>query len=489
MLFTGCRPEVAASGDGTILGLGSRARAAAGPSARMVELEGAALPGLIDSHLHLHWLAQGRLTVDLGGLESLDAVLARVRGWTEAHPEHPWIAGRGWYDDDWAEPGFPDRRSLDAVTERRPALLTRKDGHSAWANSAALAAAGIDRATTDPAGGRIDRDAAGEPTGILRERAIELVRHLLPEPSQAESDAALRAVLRDLAGRGLTSVHSMDPVSTFGSLQRLRARGQLPLRVVWNLPLAAFESGLGLELAAGFGDDRLRVWGVKAFLDGSLGSRTAEMLDGTGVPVLPQPALVELLRRAGAAGLNVCLHAIGDGAVRRALDAIESVGPQPGLWRPRIEHAQAVHPDDQPRFAALGVIASMQPIHAVADRELADREWRARAAYAYAWGALARAGAVLAFGSDAPVETADPLLGLDAAVGWRKRVGWHPELSLSPAEGLAAYTRGAAFAAGLERRLGKLAPGYLCDLTVVDDRGVSATVVGGRLVFRRRRRR
>jgi predicted amidohydrolase YtcJ len=227
------------------------------------------------------------------------------------------------------------------------------------------------------------------------------------------------------------------------------------------------------------------MWGVKAFLDGSLGSRTAEMLDGSGTPRLLQPDLVELVQRCARTGLNVCLHAIGDGAVRRALDALAPHREAWRYWRPRIEHAQCVHPKDVKRFARIGVIASMQPIHAVADRELADEYWPQVTAQSYAWGALERAGARLAFGSDAPVETADPLAGIAAATLWRREAAWHPELAISRAAARRAYTAGAAYAVGMEKDLGSLRAGKLCDLTVIDDEGVSATIVGGEVSFLR----
>jgi hypothetical protein len=229
------------------------------------------------------------------------------------------------------------------------------------------------------------------------------------------------------------------------------------------------------------------MWGVKAFLDGSLGSRTAEMLDGTGMARLSQADLADMARRCARAELNVCLHAIGDGAVRRALDALL---PHKGAWRnwrPRIEHAQCVSPRDMPRFARYGVIASMQPIHAVADRELADAMWPGVTGNAYAWRALEKAGVRLAFGSDAPVEKADPLAGIEAATTWRKTARWHPELAITRASALRAYTAGAAYAAGMEGEVGVLRPGKWCDMTVVENGRVVATVAGGRVTWRRKR--
>jgi len=250
------------------------------------------------------------------------------------------------------------------------------------------------------------------------------------------------------------------------------------------VPEAELAAALAMGVRSGFGDKRLRVWGMKSFLDGSLGSRTAEMLDGSGVSGIPQDDLVELVRQCAAAELNVCLHAIGDAAVRRALDALQPFRRAWRLWRPRLEHAQCVHRDDVPRFAAIGVIASMQPLHAVSDREMVEEMWPGRAEASYAWGALARAGAVLAFGSDAPVESAAPLLGIDAATGWRRRNRWYPELALSRSAAVRAYSHGVAYAAGMERLTGHLRPGLQCDLTIVDGTRVVATVVGGKVVAR-----
>jgi predicted amidohydrolase YtcJ len=486
VLFAGCEPEVACGVDGRILAVGAKARPAAGRKAEVIRLRGTAWPGLIDSHIHLENLADGKLTVDLTGTRDLAEALARVKEWAKQLPKDGWVVGAGWYNDPWPDPSFPTSLQLDAAVRGRPAYLRRKDGHSAWVSSEALRIAGIDRNTEDPPGGQIDRDKQGEPTGILRETAMQLVSAKVPHPSDADFDVAMGQALADLARMGLTSVHSMDSARGFASLQRIRASGKLQVRVTYNLPLADLPHAERMGVRSGWGDPWLRIWGVKAFIDGSLGSRTAEMLDGSGTARLSQADLVDMVERCARAELNVCLHAIGDGAVRRALDALTPHRDAWRWWRPRIEHAQCVNPKDMTRMARLGVIASMQPIHAVADRELADAMWPAATKHSYAWRALQTAGVRLAFGSDAPVETADPIAGIEAATTWRRQAKWHPELAVTRASALRAYTSGAAFAAGMEKDVGALRPGRLCDMTVVEDGQVVATIAGGGVTWRRK---
>ncbi|TMD40297.1 MAG: hypothetical protein E6I89_03850, partial [Chloroflexi bacterium] len=281
VLFAGCDPEVACGVDGRILAVGAAARAAAGRKAEVVRLRGTSWPGLADSHIHLEGLADRHLTLDLTGARSQTDALTRVVEAAKPLPKDGWVVGSGWYNDAWSEPAFPTRKRLDQAAGGRPAYLRRKDGHSAWVSSAALRAAGVDRNTEDPPGGRIDRDAQGDPTGILRETAMHLVGGILPGPSDAAMDGAMAEVLDDLARLGLTSVHAMDSARGLGSLQRLRSRGALPVRVTYNLPLADLPHAERMGVRSGWGDPWLRIWGVKAFLDGSLGSRTAEMLDGS----------------------------------------------------------------------------------------------------------------------------------------------------------------------------------------------------------------
>jgi predicted amidohydrolase YtcJ len=479
---------VAAGADGRILATGPTARAAAGAGAAVHHLRGRAHPGLGDAHLHLGWMAESARGVDLVGAASRREALARVAAFASGQSSGAWITGSGWCNDDWDDdPRTLTRQELDTAAGGRPVVLTRKDGHSACLSSAALVAAGFTRDTADAPGGVVDRDGNGDLTGMVRENSCNRAQAAVPPPSDTDLDAALASVLDSLARKGLTAVHAMDQPSLFRSLQRLHRAGRLPVRVVWNMPVGHLAAAEALGVTSGLGDMWLRVWGVKAFLDGSLGSRTAEMLDGTGVAVTTQDELVDMVTRCAAAHLNVCLHAIGDGAVRRALDALEPLREAWSLWRPRVEHAQCVDPADVPRFAAIGVVASMQPSHAVSDRVVADALWPGRTAHAYAWGALQGSGATLAFGSDAPVEDPSPLLGIDAATSWRSRAGWHPDLALTRAAAIRAYSHGVAYAAGMETHVGALRAGMLCDLTVIDRDEVEATIVGGRVTWQRNR--
>ncbi len=484
-LYVGCQPSVLSDRAGRIVAVGSSARDSAIGDVKVVELEGRALPGLGDAHIHLDELVLLRLGLDLHRTGSRQEVLEVVRAASRSAAPEAWIVGRGWNYSSWPQPQLPSRHDLDEAGGGRSVLLASKDEHSVWVSSSALRLAGITKETPDPVDGVIDREPEGAPSGIIREAWQRLFAGMLPRPGRAEYQRLLASVVSDLGRVGLCTVHTMDPGETLFALQSLREQDLLPLRVVVNLPVDQLTAAQQLGIRTGWGDGRLRVWGIKAFMDGSLGSRTAEMLDGTGVARIPDPALHDLIERCLDAELNLCLHAIGDGAVHRALVALEPHAGSWPLWRPRIEHAQCVDPSDIARFLRAGAIASMQPIHAISDREMADSVWGKTAGNAYAWGRLAEAGVPLAFGSDAPVESPDPLKGLDAAVGWRSRVGWYPGLALSEPRALDAYTLGVAYAAGMEKECGRLAPGYRCDLTVVSGDQVVATVVDGKLVFGR----
>lgn len=479
----------------------------------VIDLEGhTVLPGLTDAHLHLEHYALSLQKVDCE-TPTKAKCLRRVAERARTLPPDAWVLGHGWNQNDWPE-GFGTARELDAVTGDRPAYLTAKSLHAAWVNSAALRLAGIDRHTPDPPNGAISRDAHGEPTGILLEDAMRLVSERIPHPSTAQIAQAIDEAQDALFRLGVTGVHDFDRRRCFLALQQLHREGRLRLRVVKNIPVELLDHAVALGLSHGFGDDRLRIGGVKAFADGALGPRTAAMLapyegepDNRGMLMLDGEDVFEIGQRAAQAGLPLTVHAIGDRANHEVLEGyaqLRRYEREQGLptLRHRIEHVQVLHPNDVERLAALGVVASMQPIHATSDMLMADRHWGDRTRWAYAWRTQLDAGAVLAFGSDAPVESPNPFWGLHAAVTRRRADGspgpdgWHPEQRLSLAEALRAYTLGAAYAAGLEDRLGRLAPGYLADLVVLDadplhlppdalrDLHPVATMVGGEWVFR-----
>ena len=396
----------------------------------------------------------------------------------------------------------PTAAALAAV--ERPVALWAYDRHALWLNPAALRAVGIDAGAAEPPGGVIERDERGEPTGLLLEEAAWQAP--LPHATRARAVDAVRAAQRLAHARGVTQVHDFEARGGLAAWLDLHADRELTLRVLASRRADVLEAVLATEVRTGFGDAQLRLGPVKAFMDGTLGSRTARMLEpfadgGVGVEITSRAALAALVRRAANGDLAVAVHAIGDRANRDALDAFAETAD---AWRPRglrarIEHAQLISPADVARFGALGVVASMQPTHATADRDVAEAAWGERAAGAYAWRALADADATLAFGSDAPIEDLDPLAGLHAAVNRTSdaRPAWRPEQALDPLRALRAFTAGAAEAAGWERHLGTLAPGMLADLVVLDGDPLAgpaaeigairvvATMVGGRWVHGR----
>ena len=448
------------------------------------------LPGLIDAHLHLENYALALRKVDCE-TSTKEECLERVAERARQAPPGEWILGHGWNQNAW-EGGFGCAADLDAVAPMNPVFLTAKSLHAAWANSAALRLAREGRCvsaeTPDPPGGKLGRLPSGNPDGILFESAMDWIYSILPEPGVEETAAAINEAQQVLWRQGLTGVHDFDRRRCFAALQLLHQRGLLRLRVNKNIPLEDLPHATALGLRSGFGDAMLRIGSVKAFADGALGPQTAAMLqpyngggeEERGILLLDGEQIFEHGRLAVDCGLSMAIHAIGDRAVHETLDglahlrAYESAqGLVPG--RHRIEHVQLIHPDDAPRLAELEIIASMQPSHAPSDMIMADRYWGERTAYAYAWRTQLSYGARLAFGSDAPVESPNPFWGLYAAIARRRldgspgTEGWRPEQRLFLHEALQAFTLGAAYAAGLEDRLGRLAPGYLADMILLEE--------------------
>ena len=449
----------------------------------------AIIPGLIDAHIHLEHYALGLQKVDCE-TSTRQECIERVARRARQTPAGEWVLGHGWNHNNWAE-GFGSASDLDAAAPEQPVYLTAKSLHAGWANSIALRLAGMGTQTPDPPGGAIGRDVSGNPNGILFESAMQLIQAVIPEPTDLQVVHAIRETLPALAKMGLTGLHDFDRRRCFVALQSLRQSGELALRVVKSIPLEDLPYAEGLGLQTGFGDDYLRIGGVKAFADGALGPRTAAMLqpyegetEQRGMLLMDAEELFEQGRHAVDSGLPLAVHAIGDRANHEVLDAFvqlrryekERRGAAGGSERPlrhRIEHVQLVHPEDAGRLAELGIVASMQPIHAPSDMLMADRFWGSRSAFAYAWRTQLQHGATLAFGSDAPVESPNPFWGLHAAVTRRRadgspgKEGWYPEQKLSVYEALVAFTQGPAYLAGMEDRLGKLSGGYLADLLLL----------------------
>jgi predicted amidohydrolase YtcJ len=443
------------------------------------------LPGLTDAHIHMQFYSLGLSKVECE-TKTKEECLRRVGERARTLKPGEWVLGHGWQQNDW-DGNFPTAAELDEVSPNNPVYLTAKSLHAAWANTSAMKLANITDETPDPKDGAVQRDANGKATGIMLETAMALVNAAVPEPTLAELEAAFEKAQSVLWKMGITGVHDFDRRQSFMTLQSLRAKGKLKLRVCKNIPVESVEQANDLGLRTGFGDEMLWIGSVKAFMDGALGPRTAAMLEpyenepgNKGILNMDGEELFEQARKAADVGLSMTVHAIGDKANHEVLNAFEQLrnyetqNHLPHL-RHRIEHVQVIHPDDAPRLAKLNVIASMQPIHATSDMFAADRYWGKRAELSYAWRTQLNYGAILAFGSDAPVESPNPFWGLHAAItrqradGSPSAEGWRAEQKLTLAEALSAYTFGAAYTANAENRLGRLAENYHADLIVLEE--------------------
>lgn len=461
------------------------------------------LPGLTDSHIHLTEWALGLAQPDLAGATGMREALARVSRVSATSPRDAWLEFRGW-DPAWRSQA--ELSDLDHAAQGRAVVLIAHDLHSGWLNSEALRRLGVGRERGDPAGGFVERRSDGQPTGILKERALDWWYQGRPQASETERRRAFLEGQAALHRVGVTAVHSVEAPESFRTVEGLERSGELRLRVLHHMPQRYIDSLIDCGVISGFGGEWVRVGGIKYFTDGALGSRTAWMLEpyadsaSCGIRRLDAEEFAADVERAARAGLSATVHAIGDAAVRMTLDVLEAVGPASLVLPHRIEHLQCVHPDDLGRAGAAGIVASMQPSHMLTDIRLADERWGAeRGRRTYALRSLANAGTVLAFGSDAPVEAADPREGFFGAIVRRDRsgypeTGWNLQERLSGLEVLRAYTVGPALAAGA-RRGGRLARGYHADFAAWKTDPVTAapeevlgaevvlTVVGGDVVF------
>ncbi len=470
------------------------------------------LPGLIDAHAHVSSLGLLKSNLNLAGIPSVAAAVAEISRYAKVKPHARWILGRGWNQVIWPLQEFPTASHIDAVVSDRPVWLRRIDGHAGWANSTALAQAGIDDDTTDPIGGKIIRDDNGHATGVLVDKAMGLMTAQLPEPNKNEIRAAIHSAVDALLAEGMTGVHDAGiDLMTAEVYLSMADDKELDMRIY------AMLSGAGSVLDAvgkpirAYGGDRLEIAAVKLYADGALGSRGAAMLEpysddaeNRGLPFWTQEELDSFVAKANNLGFQVGIHAIGDLGNRMALDAFEKAQDgRPSSIRNRIEHAQIIALDDIPRFSELGVIASIQATHATSDKNMAeDRVGTERILGGYAWRRLLDSGAVLANGSDFPVELSNPFHGLYASVTRQGRDGepeggWYPDQALTRAEALHSFTLAAAFAAHQEDRMGSLEAGKWADFIIIDrdyfaipaseidDIKVLQTWVGGKQVYER----
>jgi predicted amidohydrolase YtcJ len=497
-----------------------------GPDTAVVDLKGHfVMPGLNDAHMHLTEAGFKKLTVDLTGTRSLEEFRERIRKRVETADPTEWITGSGWDETLWPVKELPTRWDIDEVTTEHPVFLVRIDGHVAVANTLALKMAHVTLASKLPEGGEIGRDATEQPNGILRETAQSMVQSIIPSPTTDKRRQAIEAALQDIASSGVTSVqdYSFDSDSAghwqnFQIFEQLEREGKLTARISEWLP---FEDSLDLlkqhRAAHPQSDPMLHTGMLKAFMDGSLGSHTAAMLQpyaddpkNSGLPQYEQSKLNEMAKERALTGFQLGFHAIGDKGVQMALDAFaeaESAAHAAGIKAPdgsenyrfRVEHAQVTNPAEVARFRELKVIASMQPSHVLTDMRWAEsRLGPARAAHSYAWAEFLNHGVPLAFGTDYPVEPVDPFRGIYAAVTRKSEDGkqeYYPAQKLTIEQAIAAYTKGSAFAEFDEKQKGTLAPGMLADFIVLDQdltaippekilgTRVLQTVVGGKTVY------
>ena len=511
------RAEAVALAGERIVAVGSNAEVGAwvGSKTKRIDAGGkTVLPGLIDAHVHFY---EG--SAELSGVHLRDAATPeefarRIGEFAKKVPKGEWILGGSWDHELWASAPLPERDWIDKVTPNHPVFVSRLDGHMALANSVALRLAGITRETKEPRGGTIVRDAKGEPTGVLKDAAMQPVFRVIPGPSIEQRMRTIRAGLAEVRRLGVTGFHDMSSPLDLRAFQKLAMQGEMTARVYFATPMEQWESPARTGILAGFGNEWVRTGVLKGYADGSLGSTTAwfferynDAPETSGLPaamMFPEGSMRKMALGADQAGLQLAVHAIGDRAIRTILDVFAEVEKEDGAAdrRLRIEHAQHIHPDDIARFARQKVIASMQPYHAIDDGRWAEKRIGAkRCETTYAFQSLLDAGATLAFGSDWPVAPLSPWWGLYAAVTRRtldgkNPGGWVPKQKIRLEEAIRAYTMGAAYAEFSEKEKGSLTVGKLADVIVLDsdlfalalekikDVQVVVTIVGGRVVYR-----
>lgn len=442
------------------------------------------IPGMIDAHVHVMDIGFAALTLDLSDTTSLEDALAKIKAFADENPGRPWILGRGWNQEKWGLGRFPTAAELDAVVSDRPVWLERADNHANWGNTLAITTAGVTAKTPDPAGGKIIRDAKGAPAGVFVDNAVQLVAKAVPPPRPKDRDLAFSKAQDVLLGYGVTAVADMGTeLADWSTYRRAGDQGRLQIRIMaYADSFETLDTVAGPAPSAWLYDDRLHMGGIKLYLDGALGSRGASLKapyhddpGAKGLPLLSPAQLRNLMSRAAMDNFQTAVHAIGDAANAEVLGAIEELTESyEGDRRWRIEHAQIIDPADLARMGQHGVIASMQPLHQTSDRLMAEaRLGPDRLDGAYPWRSIASVGGKLAFGSDAPVEPADPFAGMAAAISRTDAKGepfggWFPDQAVSREQALAGYTSDAAFAGFAQGRFGRLIPGERADFLLVD---------------------
>jgi predicted amidohydrolase YtcJ len=511
------RAEAVAIHGGRIIAVGSDAEIAkwAGPATKKIDAQGkSVLPGFIDAHVHFSSGGGEISSVHLRDANTPQEFTRRIGEQAKKLPKGEWMLGGTWDHELWGGMPLPSHDWVDSLTPDTPVFVSRYDGHMAMANGLALRLAGVTRETKDPPGGTIVRDKDGNPTGLLKDAAMNLVYRVIPSPSEGQLLRMIHAAMEEARRFGVTSVHDISSTEDVRAYQILASRGELTLRIYCITPLPQWEAPATAGIRAAFGNDWIHLGALKGFADGSLGSTTAlfekpynDAPETSGLPnemMLPEGNMLKMALGADKAGLQLAVHAIGDRANRIMLDVYTEVAKQNGARndrRWRIEHAQHLRPEDFARFSQLGVIASVQPYHAIDDGRWAEKRiGHERAKTTYAFRTFLDHGVRLAFGSDWTVAPLNPMLGLYAAVtratlDGKNPGGWFPEQKLTLEKAIHAYTMGSAFAEFREKEKGSLVPGKLADVIVLDgdlfsmvpekikDVAVRYTIVGGKVVY------
>jgi len=473
---------------------------------RLINLGGrTVIPSFGDAHVHFAFFAQSLSNLNLDGCKSYGEALKRVEAYASKLKKGEWLLGKGWRKDDWPDSRWPHKANLDKIAPDNPAALYSHDEHVLWTNSLGLKIGGVDRNTADPVGGEIDRDSSGNPTGILRENACDYVYRHHKKPSKSKVLRLIDEAQRYCHSKGVTALGNFDGIDNFEMLQEYHNKYGLKLRIRQYIPIRFIDHLVALRLKSGFGDDYLRIAGVKIFADGALGSQTALMLrpysgskSNIGVEVTPEKVMADLIKKAASNGLACAVHAIGDRANRQVLNAYEKLPAKHRKLRNRIEHVQIINPADIPRLSKLSIIASVQPIHCISDVRLMEKFLGKRSSHSYSFKSFIDSGAHVAFGSDAPIETLDPLLGsycattrttLDGKV--RHRTGQ----AISTETALRGFSCDIAYALADENLFGTISLGKSADIVIMEedpiecdpvslkDIEISATFFEGECVF------